>query len=103
MKNKKLLKNQKGQGLIEYLIIVAIIGVASMAIMRTVGGNMKVKYADIVDSLSGNEQAANNARRTFSVDRESIQKSDMSNFMKGSIGNSSSNNGGSSGGGSGGR
>lgn len=81
---KSVLNNQKGQGLIEYLILVAIVGVATMGIVRAVGTNVKAKYADITDAIGGNERATQ-ARPTVNITEDNVRNSDMSNFMKGAV------------------
>jgi pilus assembly protein Flp/PilA len=75
------LKNQKGQGLVEYLIIVAIIAVSSIGIMRVVGHGINTKFAKIAKALGAKvdgdiEQAE--------VKKSHYSKKSMRNFMTGS-------------------
>lgn len=39
--NKKLLKNQKGQGVMEYIIISALIGIICLGAVKQFGGVIK--------------------------------------------------------------
>ena len=40
----KLVKNQKGQGMTEYLILVALISVVSIGIVKGFGDTIRVKF-----------------------------------------------------------
>lgn len=73
------MKNNKGQGLIEYIIIVAIIAVGSMAVLRHVSGNLNNKLAQIADVLQGRDARANSTRK---ISSEITGKKDLSNFFK---------------------
>ncbi len=71
--------NQKGQGLIEYLILIALMGVATIGIMRTLNQTVKARFANAIYALQGRSQKA----KTQSVNKKDFQKSDLSNFMNG--------------------
>lgn len=77
----KPLKNQRGQGLIEYLIIVALIAVGTMAIMRTVGQSVNVKFAKIAEALGADVEGE---IKTAKVTETQSSKKDMKDFMQGS-------------------
>ena len=47
-----------GQGVIEYIILVAIIAVASLGIVRILGGTVSSKLAQIPYSLQGQSRRA---------------------------------------------
>lgn len=82
MKNPNLIKNQKGQGLIEYLIIVAIVAVGSIAVIKVVGGNIDVQFANVAQALGGTESQKKEAHKvTDSV----YKKRDFSNFFEDSV------------------
>src|SRR4051794_1635136 len=49
------MKNQRGQGLIEYLILVCLVAVSAIAILSVVGTNVKEQYARISNSLAGDK------------------------------------------------
>jgi len=38
---KRLIKEEEGQGMIEYVLIVALISIVAIAIIRIVGGDVK--------------------------------------------------------------
>lgn len=70
------LKNQKGQGLIEYLILVAIMGVATLATVRMVQHRLSARFTDVARVLEGN-----GTRRT---NLDDVQQRDLGDFMNGS-------------------
>ena len=58
----KLLKNQKGQGMTEYLIIVALIAIAAIGVVTVFGRDIRSLFSDTTNALAGN-QAANTANK----------------------------------------
>ena len=48
-----MLRNNKGQGLIEYLIIVALVGVATIGMVRILGNTVERQLAKITNGLQG--------------------------------------------------
>ena len=56
----KLFKSQSGQGMSEYLIIVALIAVAAIGVVTVFGRDIRELFSGTTDSLSGN-QATNTA------------------------------------------
>ncbi|MDE0091720.1 MAG: hypothetical protein OXN83_00350 [Oligoflexia bacterium] len=77
---KRFLFGQRGQGLVEYLILVALMGVATIGIMRTLNQTVKSRFANAIYALQGRNQKA----KTHSMKKEEYQRSDLSNFMSGS-------------------
>jgi len=71
--------NSRGQGLIEYLILVALMGVATIAIIRTLNQTVKSRFANSIYALQGRNQKA----KTHNMKKEEYQRSDLSNFMTG--------------------
>lgn len=76
----KILKNQRGQGLIEYLLIVALVAIAGISIMKVVGQNVHAQFAKVAYAIQG--------KRSQSVDIDQIKDEhyktrDMSDFFKG--------------------
>ena len=72
-------RNQRGQGLIEYLIVVALIAVATIGIMRVVGQAVGTRFASISDALQGE-------RKTYTVDKideNLLKRRDLGTFMNG--------------------
>lgn len=78
----KKLKNQKGQSLVEYLIIVALVAVSSIVMMRAVGQNINVQFAKIAKSLGGDVEGKPKAA---AVSAQMYEKRDLRNFMHGSL------------------
>lgn len=72
--------NQRGQGLIEYLILVAIIAVATMGIVRVVGANIAVQYANVAKALGSGES---NQLKAEKIEAGMYSKKDLSNFLNG--------------------
>ena len=78
MKNKTLIKNQTGQGLIEYLILVALIAVTTIGVIKVVGNNVATQYENINRAMG----AKNSQRLTISnASQSSLKQKDLSNFM----------------------
>lgn len=80
---KSILKNQSGQTLIEYLIIVALVGVGSIALMRAVSQNINAKFASVVHALGGNVEGSRSSEK---VTENMYRKRDLKSFVSGSIG-----------------
>ncbi|GAB4259975.1 Flp family type IVb pilin [Thermincola ferriacetica] len=49
---KKLWKEESGQGMTEYGLILALIVIAVIAIMATMGGNLKNRFTTVSDELA---------------------------------------------------
>ncbi len=47
------MNNEKGQGLVEYLILVCLIAVSAIAIVRVVGTNIKEQYRKVSYAIQG--------------------------------------------------
>lgn len=78
MKKKNLVKNQKGQGLIEYLILVALIAVTTIGVIKVVGNNVATQYENINRAMG----AKNSQKLTISnASDNSLKQKDLSNFM----------------------
>jgi len=74
----KTLRNQKGQSLIEYLIIVALIAVGSIGVVRVVGQNIYGRFANISNALQGNSKSVAMDKVTDSQ----TKKRDLNDFFK---------------------
>ncbi len=74
-------KTQKGQGLIEYIILVAIIAVASIGIVRALGQVTSAQLANITLSLQGK---AGRKVDTGQVHESLYSKKDLSDFTRNS-------------------
>ena len=72
-------KKRKGQGLVEYLILIALMGVATIGIIRTLNQTVKSRFANAIYALQGRKQKA----KTHALKKKEYQRSDLSNFMTG--------------------
>ena len=77
--DRRKTRRNRGQGLIEYLILTALMGVAAIAIIRTLNQTVKSRFANVIYALQGKNQKA----KTHSLKKEEYQRSDLSNFMSG--------------------
>lgn len=48
-----MVKNKLGQGLVEYLILMCLVTVSSIAVVSVVGQNIKAQYAKISNAITG--------------------------------------------------
>ena len=75
---QKPLKNQRGQGLIEYLILVALIAVATIGVVKVVGNNLAAQYENINRAMG----AANSSKLTVeNASASALKQKDLSNFI----------------------
>ena len=65
--------------MIEYLILIALMGVATIGIIRTLNQTVKARFANAIYALQGKNQKA----KTHAVKKQEYQRSDLSNFMSG--------------------
>lgn len=71
-------RNQRGQSLVEYLILVSIIGVGTMAISRSLSHQLNSRFAQVVSSLGGKvEGSVDNT----TVTQETLRKKNMTDFF----------------------
>src|SRR5882672_171968 len=56
----KLLRSEEGQGMSEYLIIVALVAIAAIGVVTVFGRDVRELFSGTTDSLAGN-QASNTA------------------------------------------
>jgi pilus assembly protein Flp/PilA len=71
-------RNQRGQGLIEYLIIVALMGVATIAIVRVMGETVSAKFASVTHALQGERKSIKPR-----IEESHYKKKDLGNFFDG--------------------
>jgi Flp pilus assembly pilin Flp len=63
IKNKNLSK--KGQGMTEYIIIVAIVAIAAIAVIGLFGSDIKEAFSRAGGAIEGNDVAANGTTYDF--------------------------------------
>lgn len=76
------IKNQKGQSLVEYMVIVALMAISTMGVMRVLSQTTNGKLAKITQALQGGR--ADVSVQFERIDRNDLRKKDMSNFFQGS-------------------
>jgi Flp pilus assembly pilin Flp len=57
MHTKKRVGNIKGQGLTEYIIVVALVAIAAIGVVNIFGNQLRNQFATIVTAMSGSSQA----------------------------------------------
>lgn len=77
------LNNEKGQGLIEYLILVALMGVATIGIVRVLNQNVSSQFANVICGLQGGNCRKKQGER---VEANDYRKKDLSDFLNGTRG-----------------
>ncbi|MBI5549760.1 MAG: hypothetical protein HY901_38220 [Deltaproteobacteria bacterium] len=73
-----LIRSEEGQGMTEYIIIVALIAIAAIAVITFFGQNLRALFAASANALGGEEQDANvtkagGGRTGVEVKRKAIQ------------------------------
>ena len=76
----RLLRNQKGQSLIEYVILVALVGVATMGMVRILQKSVKVNLANVVHALQSDKKRSETHER---ISDDDLRKADFGDFMNG--------------------
>lgn len=70
---------QGGQSLVEYLILVALMGVATIGIIRTLQGALNSRYASVIHSLQGSSRRA----EIVPINESDLKRRDLGDFMNG--------------------
>lgn len=78
MKKNSLVNNQKGQGLIEYLILVALIAVTTIGVIKVVGKNVAAQYENINRAMGAKKS---NQLTITNASDNALKQKDLSNFM----------------------
>ena len=69
--------NVRGQGMTEYIIIVALIAIAAIGVITLFGDNIKALFGMSADALSGN---ANVTQRAVESNPATLEKKSLQNF-----------------------
>lgn len=78
------LNNQRAQGLIEYLILVALIAVGTIGVVKVVGNNMAAQYENINRAMG----AKNSGKLSVeNASASALRQKDLSNFIDSSRSN----------------
>lgn len=81
--------NQSGQGLVEYIIIVALVAVGSISLLRVLNQSVNYQFAQISKALGAKTQDKITAPEVTSTQ---LQKKDLGNFMRGVRGKAKDDN-----------
>lgn len=73
------IKNQRGQGLIEYLIIVALVAVATIGVVRVLGQAVSSRFNTITYALQGKKKIT----KIENLNDRQLEKRDLGDFMNG--------------------
>ncbi len=73
--NKKLSK-RRGQGMTEYIIIVALIAIAAIGVITLFGNNIRKLFGQSADALAGNADVKNDA----DARKTELEKKQLDNF-----------------------
>lgn len=75
----KTLCNKRGQGLVEYMILIALMAGAAIVAMRYLSHTVNGKITEIVNTLQGKPPGV-----TYDAPEESVYKrKDLGNFLNG--------------------
>lgn len=78
---QKLLRKRSGQGMVEYMILVALIAAGTMGVVRVVGYNIGIQYENINRALGAKNS---NQLQTQNAEQSLLNKKDLSDFLQGS-------------------
>jgi Flp pilus assembly pilin Flp len=56
MRKETIARNRKGQGLTEYIIIVALVAIAAIGIVNIFGNQLRNQFSTIITAMSGSSQ-----------------------------------------------
>lgn len=84
----RLRQNQKGQALMEYLILICLMGVACIGMVRLLQNTLNVNFANAVNALQGGSARKASFEK---VEDSDVKKRDFSDFMRGSAKKKSDN------------
>jgi pilus assembly protein Flp/PilA len=79
----KLLKNRRGQSLIEYLVLVALMGVASISVVKLMSHTLNAKFGQVVNALNGGSEAESKIK-TDSLKESHYSQKSLGDFFEGS-------------------
>ena len=78
---KNLLLRTNGQGMVEYMILVALIAAGTIGVVRIVGYNIGAQYENINRALGAK---TSDQLEVKNADQGQLNKKDLSDFLKGS-------------------
>ena len=82
-KQDKFIKSQTGQSLIEYLILVALMAIASIGIVKVLGQNLQGQFARVTHALKGESKKP----RLRNINKSYYKQKDLGDFFDGAANN----------------
>ncbi|MFL5350257.1 MAG: hypothetical protein ACJ8AT_36240 [Hyalangium sp.] len=76
--SQKQLRKAKGQGMTEYIIIVALIAIAAIAVIMLFGDNIRKLFGASAASLAGNSTVSNDGASS----NDTLNKKTMKSFAE---------------------
>lgn len=70
---------RRGQGLVEYILVVCVMGIATIAVISVFGDNVRRLYAMSADALAGEQHVAM-ANQATAVQRVQLSTRSLRNF-----------------------
>lgn len=75
----KFLNSNRGQGLVEYLILVALMGVATIGVVRVCNQVLTTRFAKVAMAIQGKNDSVENV----DVNKSLYKKRDLGDFFEG--------------------
>ena len=82
-----LIRSEEGQGMTEYIIIVALIAIAAIAVITIFGQNLRALFAASSNALGGEEANANVSNAGSAGSNAAAKRKAIANFGTNSSGN----------------
>lgn len=76
------LRGQSGQGMTEYIVIVALIAVAAIGVVSAFGDNLRQIFATSTDALAGESSSSSGAKKASSNLRDGRSLRDFASEAK---------------------
>lgn len=80
----QIAQNQKGQGMIEYIILVCLMAIGTIGMVRVLGEGVNVKFNAIVSALQGESPT----RRGVDIPESWQKRRDLKSFLNGTTSSS---------------
>ncbi len=77
-KNLKKPRTRRGQGMTEYIIIVALIAIAAIGVITLFGNNIRRLFGASADALAGETNVENESKKS----NENIKTKKLKDFAK---------------------
>ena len=81
-----LVRSEEGQGMTEYIIIVALIAIAAIAVITIFGQNLRALFAASANALGGEEANANVSNAGSAGSSSAAKRKAIQNFGSNSSG-----------------